>query len=219
MKTIKPVLRLAGSKYKQRNKIINLFNQSNKENFVEVFGGTGIISVNLKANFPNVNVILNDFDNLFPLTKEKVELNLTTFEGLGKYKTKLAVEYYERRIKNGLWDKVNIYNNLISKINLIHCDYKQIEIPENSFVYLDPPYFKRDKLYKNNINHLELFKYIKSLPKSVIWLLSYDDNDFIKKLYQDYYILVDDFKYCAMKTKQKHNLKKELWISNFPWKI
>lgn len=212
---IKPVLRLAGSKYKKYETIKKYFLRSNKNKFYELFGGTGIISVNIKNEFTNINVWLNDYDNLFPLTKEKVENNLTTYEGLGKYKTKLAIEYFERRIKNGLWDKVNKYNELINKINLTHLDFKNVNIPDNSFVYIDPPYFKRDKLYKNNINHLELFEYIKSLPKDVKWLLSYDDNEYIRDLYKEYNIVVDNFKYCAMKTKNKHNIKNELWISNF----
>ena len=41
-----------------------------------------------------------------------------------------------------------------------------------------------------------------SLPKDIKWFLSYDDNDYIRELYNEYNIVADDFKYCDMKSKK-----------------
>lgn len=212
-KKIKPVLRLAGSKFRKFDFINKIFIKSKKINFYELFGGTGIVSTNIKNFHPNVNVYLNDLDNLFPLTKEIVETNLTTYEGLGKYKTKLAEEFFISRVKNGLWNKVDQYNLILNKISISHLDYKNVKISPNSFVYIDPPYFKRNNLYKNNINHLELLRFINNLDKSIIWLLSYDFDDIVIQWYKNYYFYEDLFLYSGLKTKGRKT-KKELWISN-----
>lgn len=212
MNKIKPVLRLAGSKYRKLNKIINFYKISRCNKFVDLFGGTGIVAVNIKNEFKDDYVILNDYDHLFPLTQEKVKSNLTTYDGLGKYQTNLAKKYFDTRVNNGLWDKVSIYNQIISSIELCHNDYKDVEISNHSFVYLDPPYVNRKYLYKHYIDDNELFDYIQSLPKNVKWLLSYDDNQLIRELYKEYQIIEDEFLYRGLRSKNK--IRKELWITN-----
>ena len=56
------------------------------------------------------------------------------------------------------------------------------------FVYLDPPYFSNgNRLYLNYYvrrNHVSLAKYINK-QKTLNWLISYDDTEFIKQLYSD----------------------------------
>lgn len=56
------------------------------------------------------------------------------------------------------------------------------------FVYLDPPYFSNgNRLYLNYYvrrNHVSLAKYINK-QKTLNWLISYDDTEFIRQLYSD----------------------------------
>lgn len=200
---IKPVLRLAGSKYKKVDFICNLFTSSKKDSFFEMFGGTGIVSVNIKHNFPNKLVYLNDYDSLFPLTKDKVELNLTTYEGLGKYRTNLTKQYFESRFRNGLWEKVKIYNQILDTIVLFHKNYLDLKIPKNSFVYFDPPYWKRDNLYKNNVNHLELFNFVQKLDDSITWVISYSADSYVLNMYKYCYITNDIYEYSGLASKTK----------------
>lgn len=58
---------------------------------------------------------------------------------------------------------------------------------ENFLIYFDPPYFRKGKgLYMNYFkeeDHIKLAEFIVSLKK--MWILSYDNEDFIKKLYRD----------------------------------
>ena len=213
IKKIKPVLRLAGSKYKKVNFMCNLFNASKKVAFFEVFGGTGIISVNIKHNFPNKVVFLNDYDNLFPLSKSTVKKNLCSYEGNEKYQTELAIKYFNTRVKNGLWDKVKIYNEILDGIVLSHENYLDLKIPKNSFVYFDPPYWGRDNLYKNNINHIELFDFVQKLDDSITWVISYSNDPYILNMYKNYFIMHDIYEYTGLATKTKL-VKNEIWISN-----
>lgn len=211
---IKPVLRLAGSKYRKIEIIEKYFINSKCKNFYEIFGGTGIVSVNLKNKYKDINFFLNDFDDLFPLTKDKVEKNLTSYEGLGKYFTKSLIEYYKKRIKNGLWNKVEIYNNILKSIIISKEDYKNIKInTDNNFIYLDPPYFKNEKLYKNHINTKEFYDWVIKLSKNNKILISYNNDEYIKELYKEFNIIEDEFNYCGMGIKTRKNIS-ELWITN-----
>lgn len=218
MDKIKPVLRLPGSKYKLVNEIEKCFLKADKKNFLELFGGTGILSVNIKNKYKNlVHVILNDYDNIFPLTKDKVRKNLTSYAGLGKYETKKGVEYFERRVKNGLWDKVKFYQDVIDSIQVLHWDYTLcsnfVELQEY-FIYIDPPFYGNEKLYKNTVNHAELNLFIEYELKKTTWLLSINDCAYIRELYKDYYIKEIPFIYCSMGNSKVHKNKKELLISN-----
>lgn len=46
----------------------------------------------------------------------------------------------------------------IQDVKFIHCDYKDLELPENSIIYCDPPY-KDTKGYKDEFNHGEFYEW------------------------------------------------------------
>lgn len=208
MKKIRPVLRLKGSKYKLMPTILELFSLSKKDIFIEPFGGTGIVSVNLKANLPKTQVILNDFDNIFPLSKEFVIKNLTSYEGQGLYQTKKAVDYFHKRVKNNLWSKVDKYNQIIDQIKVIHKDFRDIQYPKNSFIFFDPPYKDRKKLYKKYVSLKDLKDFIDTLDSSIQWIITYNlcEDVFKHFNYQNIFIY---------KTKNKNTKNGEILISNF----
>lgn len=56
---------------------------------------------------------------------------------------------------------------------------------KSTFVYIDPPYYKEGanlyRCYYTHAQHAALAKFI--LTKSYPWLISYDDSDNIKKMY------------------------------------
>jgi DNA adenine methylase len=58
---------------------------------------------------------------------------------------------------------------------------------ENLFIYLDPPYFhKASELYMNHYissDHTRLSRHVQRLQKR--WMVSYDDQEFILKLYSE----------------------------------
>ena len=177
-KLVKPVIKMVGSKYKMLPWLLKHFNLKNQNTtFLEPFGGSGIVSVNIKNLYPNIKVYLNDFDNIFPLTREYIKDNNSRFNGYGTI-TKLAVKQYETKIKNGLWDKVEKYNSLLSKINIDSNDYlpfclKTLENIKNYlkiFIYFDPPYYdeksKYSKFYKNSLNLDKFIADIKNINEN-----------------------------------------------------
>jgi len=93
-----------------------------------------------------------------------------------------------------IYNDINTYDKKIDANIIHHLDYKEIFSmynTENIFWYLDPPYYKKEFLYENceNYNenfHIELKNEIDKLKGKVI--ISYEDNQFIRKLYKDYNI-------------------------------
>lgn len=61
---------------------------------------------------------------------------------------------------------------------------------ENTFIYLDPPYFVQGSgLYMNYYkekDHIALRDKLKNLPQLIKWLLSYDDVVDVRKLYSNF---------------------------------
>ena len=92
--------------------------------------------------------------------------------------------------KNDLIDKIIKISKYKEKIILSNDDginflYKINKINENIFIYLDPPYYKKgSELYLNfykKDDHNSLASAISKIKKN--WIMSYDNEEFIKKLY------------------------------------
>lgn len=81
--------------------------------------------------------------------------------------------------------------------------------------YIDPPYFKRSKIYGDGtapeFDHEKLRDILAS--RSTRWVLSYNDEDHIKDLYSDFHIYYVELSYQFRKSKKA--LVSELLISNF----
>ncbi len=72
-------------------------------------------------------------------------------------------------------------------------------LPENSLVYLDPPYYvKGQGLYRNFYIHEDHVK-IKDALKNIIskWIVSYDNCDEIRTIYSEYSMIAYDLNYSA----------------------
>jgi DNA adenine methylase len=111
---------------------------------------------------------------------------------------------------------INVYNNILNKYNNViyyNKDYKEIFLEfddYNSFFYIDPPYYKKEHKYENHNfleekNHIELSHILKNLKGK--FLLSYQDNPFIRKLYNGY----NFYKYLG----NNRILKPEIAITNY----
>lgn len=97
--------------------------------------------------------------------------------------------------KKLIYNDINKYNLNIYADKVHHLDYKKIfEMYDsvNTFFYLDPPYFKKEFLYDGCKEytkqfHIELRDILKNIKGK--FLLSYEDNDFIRELYKDFNII------------------------------
>ena len=105
----------------------------------------------------------------------------------------------------------------INKLDLINFeiynqDFKEfINNNKNGFMFLDPPYYleKKSKLYGNNgdmhedFNHNELYNCLKDRKN---WLMTYNNCDFIKKLYNKFKIIETSWTYGMNKTKESSEI-------------
>lgn len=93
-------------------------------------------------------------------------------------------------------DRINLYN--LDAIELINSIKKKL--PKKTFFYFDPPYYKKGKeLYVNfydHADHVQIASLINSL-KDNYWLVSYDNDENINKLYSQYRQQVYDLNYHA----------------------
>lgn len=206
----RPVLRWPGSKFKKLQIIFEIMNLKNGEKFLDAFAGSGIVGVNAKKLF-NVNLTINDYDNIFPLTKEFVRKNMESFGGFGRNPTKSAKEYFKRRIANGYWEKFKDYNELLRKSKIIHSDFRKINFNKYDKIFIDPPYHEIKNLYKNHFkthDHIELRN--KIVESAAMVLITYNDTPFIRELYKNnvlFKIVEVPFVYSpgAGKTKKRTN--------------
>lgn len=87
---------------------------------------------------------------------------------------------------------INRFEDRISLHNMDAIEYVQMidnNLPNNTLIYLDPPYYKKGKeLYINYYNH-EDHKEIADIVKKLTnrhWLVSYDNETAIKELYSEF---------------------------------
>lgn len=91
---------------------------------------------------------------------------------------------------------------------------------ENTFTFLDPPYYKARNLYgrkgelHNSFDHQRLCECLKECKHK--WLMTYDDCEYIRELYKDYNIKEYELMYGMNNVGNKTGLKgNEIFISNY----
>ena len=102
-------------------------------------------------------------------------------------------------------EKMNLENFEI--FNLDFQDF--LEKNNNSLIFLDPPYYLENKsnLYGNNgdmhenFDHVKLYNYISNQKK---WIMTYNNCEYIKKLYNKFKIIETNWTY-GMNTSKKSN--------------
>ena len=101
--------------------------------------------------------------------------------------------------------KISKYKNRIKLFNYDVNDFiKQVVMrqkKENFFIYFDPPYIKKGpELYKNHFDcegHTYLSENIKERLLEKNWIITYDKNNLVYKLYDNFNITNFDLNYSA----------------------
>lgn len=110
--------------------------------------------------------------------------------------------------RKSLIDSILNISRSKARIDLYNWDAKDFitqVIPNysNCFIYFDPPYVKKGQfLYKNSFNendHIQLKSAISSCPEK--WIVTYDDCEFIRNIYEGYDIESLSVNYSVGKTK------------------
>ena len=115
---------------------------------------------------------------------------------------KLDVRYNKKELINRI-EKIAVNRDRIHVYNLDTADLLRTELnnlPNNTLVYLDPPYYlKGQGLYRNFYNHddhvqiREILDTIEDKP----WVVSYDNTPEIEDIYSKYRQQVFDLQYTA----------------------
>lgn len=109
MNKVKPIIRMCGTKYKLLPHIFKYINDD-FDCFYDVFGGSGIVGVNVAEHFKK-KVIINDYDKLLNnLDIYKVINNQISFNGRKNTITQSAIIQFQTKIRNGFWNKYLIFN-------------------------------------------------------------------------------------------------------------
>ena len=130
------------------------------------------------------------------------------YDQLGKYlidarfnKSKLI----EKILKIAQYkEKIKLYNYEIREFIIRVLS----QYTSNSFIYFDPPYFKKGKeLYKNFFDtkdHTDINGLIRELR--IPWMITYDDVEEIASMYQDYFIKRFDINYSVANKGRKSEI-------------
>lgn len=126
-----------------------------------------------------------------------------------------------------------IYNSILKdgkrKVTIYNRDFREVIerigkwsiTDRNKYIlYLDPPYFEEGKNYENSFtasDHMDLHDLLKKIDHQ--WILSYDNTEKVRELYDGYYMDTLDIFYTASNSQKKRKLDSELIISNYELKI
>lgn len=180
--------------------IFNFWDSATKQtdNFIKLIFDTNITidewhkQKNILANPQNHDPLIHGFAAFF--------LNRTNRSGIlkggviggksqdGQYKldARFNKENLSKRIEKigEFKDNIKVYNQdaleLLAQVDTL--------LPENSLIYLDPPYYvKGQGLYRNFYNHDDHVNIRKGLDKiSTKWIVSYDNCPEIREIYDGY---------------------------------
>ena len=111
--------------------------------------------------------------------------------------------------------------NLMSETTICNKDFAafmdSIELAENDFIFLDPPYDSDFSTYDKNTfgkkEQIRLRDYLKSVPSK--WMLIIKKTDFIYDLYKDFYVFEYDMNYVVSFKNRNEKTAKHLLITNY----
>lgn len=153
-------------------------------------------------------------------------LNRITFSGTvdcGGY----SEQAFRKRFTWSSIERLERAYEVIKKVELFYGDYQELMDMEGEdvLIFLDPPYYsaKKSKLYGKKgslhleFDHLRLFDAVQRCKHRV--LITYDNSEYIRELYKDFYIVEWKLNY-GMTNYGKKSVRKgeELLIANFPIK-
>jgi DNA adenine methylase len=167
----------------------------------------------LKSNFTSFNDI------------EKASaffiFNRITFSGTSE-SGGFSQESFEKRFTVSSITRLENLKDLLLKAKVTNIDYQELLRKEGKdvFIFLDPPYFSakqwnmygKQGSFNKNFDHERLAKALKKCKHK--WLITYDDSDFIRKLYSSF-ADIKEWGFSYGMRSIKHKVGSEIFISNY----
>jgi DNA adenine methylase len=183
-----------------------------------------------KANFSNGkklhSYLKNNYNRFNSVQKASAffVLNRITFSGATE-SGGFSKEAFRKRFTISSIERLKNLQEILPKTRITKFDYERLvkERGKGIFLYLDPPYYSTTKsaLYGKNGNLHKIFDHVRfaEVMKDCKhkWLVTYDDSDFIKKLFSfAKRMITHDFPYGMRSISSKANKNgKELFILNY----
>jgi len=164
-----------------------------------------------KGTFLKLRNKIIDHENSFEQAVYYFIINRCSFSG-ATLSGGFSLEASTNRFNISSIEKIN--NLDLSNFEIHNLDFEDFikdKINDNTFMFLDPPYYleKKSKLYGNNgdlhefFDHKQLYEILKDKKN---WLMTYNNCAFIKDLYKDFIILEVSWSYGMNKSKESSEL-------------
>jgi DNA adenine methylase len=164
-----------------------------------------------KDDFINYRNIIMTREDILEQAKLYFIINRCSFSGAtlsGGYSS----ESSKKRFTKSSIDRINkLQLNNMNIYNLDMLDFISMYCKDNTFMFLDPPYYlkSKSKLYGLNgdmhelFNHVELFNMIKNKKN---WLMTYNNCEYIKEMYKGFIIIETNWSYGMNSTKKSSEI-------------
>lgn len=153
-------------------------------------------------------------------------LNRITFSGTvdcGGY----SEQAFKKRFTWSSIERLERAYEVIKNVELYHCDYEELINMKGRdvVIFLDPPYYsaRNSRLYgkkgdlHTDFDHERLYNVVKRSDHRI--LITYDNSEYIRNLYRDFYMVEWELSYGMTNYKRdKVRVGSELLIANFPIK-
>jgi DNA adenine methylase len=170
--------------------------------------------------------LINNIDKFEDLNKAAAffVLNRITFSGTIE-SGGVSISAFNKRFTQSSIERVRLLSNILDdSVIITNLDYEYVikKKGNNVFIFLDPPYYSATKsalygkkgILHKTFDHERLSCLLKNTSHK--WLLTYDNSEYIKKLYSFAYIKEWDLIYGMRNVGKSSNLiGNELFISNF----
>jgi len=134
---------------------------------------------------------------------------------------------FHKRFTESSIERVKALSKILLNTKISNLDYEEVisSAGDDVFLFLDPPYYSATKsaLYGKNgklhkmFDHKRFANVMKQTKHK--WLITYDDSEYIRKLFSFAHIKTWDLTYGMRNVNKKSNqLGKELFISNYSLK-
>ncbi|MFW6281222.1 MAG: DNA adenine methylase [bacterium] len=153
-------------------------------------------------------------------------VNKISFSGLSENTHKISKHNYKNKFNHVNIDKLKEVSQQTKNFEIYNEDFiKFLEKPRpNDFVFLDPPYkinqtlYGKNGKYHSNFDHYKLKEML--LDADYKWLMTYNDSDEIREMYENFIIENAEYRYCmSFNTDDNGNkvtrFKNELIIRNY----
>ena len=152
-------------------------------------------------------------------------LNRITFSGTIE-SGGFSKQAFEKRFTPSSILRLQALEGVLSNTKITNLDYEEVVLAkgEDVFIFLDPPYYsasksalygKKGSLHKS-FDHERFAQTMKNCPHQ--WLITYDDSEYIRSLFDFAHIAVWDITYGMRNVNGSENKQQasELFIANYP---